>query len=100
MKAVQLRKISVTVFPAVTGSPLEPEKSRAARAGLLHAKSQSYIEEDKNEAGSLGVPHFKRRPKGCCPKIKIASRPEAPPSLIPNQSGRRLAALQQSSGEG
>ena len=23
--------------PAVTGSPVEPEKSRAARAGLLHA---------------------------------------------------------------
>jgi hypothetical protein len=31
--------LSVTVLPrAVTGSPVEPEKSRAARAGLLHAR--------------------------------------------------------------
>ena len=31
--------LSVAASPTVTGSPVEPEKSRAARAGLLHARA-------------------------------------------------------------
>src|SRR6478672_12314061 len=37
MNVLQLPILSVTVSPGRHGSPVEPEKSRAARAGLLHA---------------------------------------------------------------
>jgi hypothetical protein len=41
---------------AVTGSPLEPEKSRAARAGLLHARNSS-------SAASFVQTKFKKGPR-------------------------------------
>src|SRR6476619_7377059 len=66
--------LSVTVIPAVTGSPVEPEKSRAARAGLLHARAISprracahTASEKRKSPGTVGAS------SGICQLSAIAS---------------------------
>ena len=51
--------------PAVTGSPVEPEKSRAARAGLLHVPNVApdFVEKKFRNSRSDGGLNYCRQPR-------------------------------------